>query len=516
MKAMNNTLNNTLNLQPAVNATVPLSGAANAGTGASGAFAQLLGSLVTTAGTPMANEGGGALTAIPVAVSEGDASVTNSASPTEQPQAAVVMLQPDAALIAALLGQMQTPYAMPVAAAPTVAVPDAPAPAATTAAAQTNAVNGVPVVADFPLEYATTEATAAAASTTPTPAPSTASEPQQPATRTSEATPALSGTRLEVQTQPSSSEAALVAAVARGEPTTSATAMVLPKALSASPPPSPVPAATLAAVPMSNPPMAMPNTTPLSASDEPGTSEERPHPSLASVMRDDNPAPSTRARALDELRHGLPVQSAEYAQESAGTASAVATESTNSLAAAHAAARSPFPASGQRDDRLIDATAIPAAMPAAAAAHGDLPATSLNIAPRFASPEWQPAFTQNVKMLVNDGLSSATLQLNPGEFGPIEVRIVISDQRADISFMVDHPDANAAIQSSLSELRDQLARSGIQLGQTSVGAHPQHPQQSGDTPRHQTQAAPAPEHAPANPTPAPTRGNSGGRVDIYA
>jgi flagellar hook-length control protein FliK len=138
----------------------------------------------------------------------------------------------------------------------------------------------------------------------------------------------------------------------------------------------------------------------------------------------------------------------------------------------------------------------------------------VSIAPRLASPEWQPAFANSVKLLVNEGASAATLQLNPAEFGPIDVRIVVSDQRADISFMVAHPDANAAIQSSLAELRDQLARSGIQLGQASVGAHPQHPREPAPMPRRVAAANPAAAAPGTRLTAVRSRGH--GTIDIYA
>lgn len=158
--------------------------------------------------------------------------------------------------------------------------------------------------------------------------------------------------------------------------------------------------------------------------------------------------------------------------------------------------------------------AIVATTPAAIASRGDALPPTVHIAPHLDTPAWQPAFAGSVKLLLQEGTSAATLQLNPAEFGPIDVRIVVTDQRADIAFTVTHPDANAAIQSSLTELRDQLARSGIQLGQTSVGAHSQQPRQPPAAPRRDSASAPHAATAAAALTPARSRGH--GSIDIYA
>jgi flagellar hook-length control protein FliK len=166
-------------------------------------------------------------------------------------------------------------------------------------------------------------------------------------------------------------------------------------------------------------------------------------------------------------------------------------------------------------DRASDVSASAIAAPFAIAAHGDT-MPQVTIAPRMDTPEWQPAFAHNVKMLVNDGVTGATLQLNPAEFGPIQVRIVMTEQRADISFMVTSTDANAALQSALPELRDQLARSGIQLGQTSVGAQSQNPHQPAPAPRPTVATAGTPGTSAPAGAPQPVRPRSSSQIDTFA
>lgn len=160
-----------------------------------------------------------------------------------------------------------------------------------------------------------------------------------------------------------------------------------------------------------------------------------------------------------------------------------------------------------------DEFAIPASATVPSLMRGDM-LTTVNIAPRMDTPEWQPAFARSVKMLVSDGTPAASLQLNPAEFGPIEVRIVINDRRADISFLVTNPNADAALQSALPELRDQLARSGIQLGQTSVGTQAQDQRQPANTPRREPAANLA--NAPAAGPVLPSRPRSTSQIDTFA
>lgn len=163
----------------------------------------------------------------------------------------------------------------------------------------------------------------------------------------------------------------------------------------------------------------------------------------------------------------------------------------------------------ERSDEFV----IPGQATVATSLRGDV-VTSLTIAPRMDTPEWQPAFARGVRLLVNDGTTAASLQLNPAEFGPIDVRIVITDRRADISFLVTNPNADAALQSALPELRDQLARSGIQLGQTSVGAQGQEHRQPADSPRreHAADASATPSAAPT----LPTRPRTNSQIDTFA
>lgn len=145
----------------------------------------------------------------------------------------------------------------------------------------------------------------------------------------------------------------------------------------------------------------------------------------------------------------------------------------------------------------------------------------VDINPRFGSAEWRPAFTSNVQMLVNNGITQAALQLHPADLGPIEVRIQMVEQRADISFTVANADAGTAIQSALPDLREQLQRGGIQLGQTSVGGNGSQSQDARQpfTPAHQAAMQPYVRNAEIStanqPLPLATA-RSANQIDFYA
>ena len=71
--------------------------------------------------------------------------------------------------------------------------------------------------------------------------------------------------------------------------------------------------------------------------------------------------------------------------------------------------------------------------------------------------------------MITEQTQVARLQLTPGDLGPVDVRIAISDHRAEIAFAVSSPEAKAAIQQALPQLRETFAASGLQLGEATFG-----------------------------------------------
>lgn len=498
---MNNVPNTLATLAP-VNATAnPSAAGASAApaAGEAGAFAQVLGTAVsnitdnttnTTAAAALPEAVIGA--AVPAATAV--ALPQDAPAPEAAPQE-LTMAPPDAALIASLLGQMQAPYAALVPAAPAPA-PE-PHPTALPAAQTLSSVPAMPVTSAVP-ESGTILAEQ------PTPAPrDPAAAAALPPAASDVAAPAqdrdpdrhAGNTPPETVRAPAEPRAAPQAAVARD----------LPAALAASAARISTAAAN-ANAPLRDAPARPANDV---VADEGAHATAAARDMMHSAISDEAVHPAHLPTYAD-LKRALETPSVNREQEAATVAVA---------APAMAAALSTQPRAGAfkaAHDFNAELPAIVATTPAAIASRVDAPPPIVNIAPHMDTPAWQPAFAGNVKLLVQEGTSAATLQLNPAEFGPIDVRIVVTDQRADIAFTVTHPDANAAIQSSLSELREQLARSGIQLGQTSVGAHPQQPRQPPAPPRRETASPPDVSAAAATLPPGRSRGLGHGSIDIYA
>jgi len=126
----------------------------------------------------------------------------------------------------------------------------------------------------------------------------------------------------------------------------------------------------------------------------------------------------------------------------------------------------------------IDATANAAAglnastpqaslLPAAPA-----PVTTAAVQATLHSPQWPSEFGRQVVSLAQSADANrphtAELRLDPPELGPVRITINLSDNVAHAMFVSPHASVRQAIENALGSLQQQLAQSGISLGQTSV------------------------------------------------
>lgn len=81
---------------------------------------------------------------------------------------------------------------------------------------------------------------------------------------------------------------------------------------------------------------------------------------------------------------------------------------------------------------------------------------------------WDQAISQKVVWMVGAGEQSATLTLNPPDLGPLQVVIHVHNDQADTTFISDNAEVRQALENGLSNLRDKMSESGIQLGQANV------------------------------------------------
>lgn len=123
----------------------------------------------------------------------------------------------------------------------------------------------------------------------------------------------------------------------------------------------------------------------------------------------------------------------------------------------------PLPEAGARADWMQ------AAMPAL---HSLPPSLALPASPPLALN--QPAFADElgaqVAMWTRQGVQQAELRLNPAEMGPVQVRIQLSGEQAQVQFVAEAAATRDALQAALPELSQALAAEGLQLAGADVQA----------------------------------------------
>lgn len=95
----------------------------------------------------------------------------------------------------------------------------------------------------------------------------------------------------------------------------------------------------------------------------------------------------------------------------------------------------------------------PAAPPAAAPAQ-------LQIATALDAPEWGQQLGERVNWLVSQDLTNAQLKLTPAHLGPIEIRISVSEDQANVWFGAHSAVTREALEAAAPRLRDMLGAQG--------------------------------------------------------
>jgi flagellar hook-length control protein FliK len=93
----------------------------------------------------------------------------------------------------------------------------------------------------------------------------------------------------------------------------------------------------------------------------------------------------------------------------------------------------------------------------------------IRVATPFAQSGWAQEVDQKLSWMVTNTRQQADLVLNPPDLGRIEVTLVVKGDEVSASFASPHQAVREAIEESLVRLRESLAESGINLGQTHVG-----------------------------------------------
>jgi len=152
-------------------------------------------------------------------------------------------------------------------------------------------------------------------------------------------------------------------------------------------------------------------------------------------------------------------------------AAAVATVAPNANLAAALGNAEHALATGDTDthkDHGLEALAL-----ATAPAPTPAPATPALPQLQLASPPGSPGFAgelgQQVLWLGQQDIKEAKIRLHPEDLGSIDVHLSVSHDRVDVVFSAQHPAAVTAVQQSLPQLDQLLARHGLSLGHAEVG-----------------------------------------------
>jgi flagellar hook-length control protein FliK len=79
------------------------------------------------------------------------------------------------------------------------------------------------------------------------------------------------------------------------------------------------------------------------------------------------------------------------------------------------------------------------------------------------SNEWANEVGNRLTLMASHKVQSASLQLNPDNLGPVQVKIEVNNNQANVWFTADHPDTRTALEQSLPRLRELFASQGMSL-----------------------------------------------------
>lgn len=158
------------------------------------------------------------------------------------------------------------------------------------------------------------------------------------------------------------------------------------------------------------------------------------------------------------------------AAASAATSRAIAQAAGALLATSSSSDKHAFAGGGDSLGNAAGDTAAGGAavqLSANAAGSSDAVSTvSLKVAAGVESPEFGQGLAERVSYMVDNNLSGAKLQVNPPQLGPIEVRIALQGDHAQISFTSHSAVTREALQASSPKLREMLGAQGF--GQVSI------------------------------------------------
>jgi len=138
-------------------------------------------------------------------------------------------------------------------------------------------------------------------------------------------------------------------------------------------------------------------------------------------------------------------------------------------------------------------------------------------AAQLSARQMQDQLGQQLQRMVKEGRWQANLSLNPARLGQVNISLVMEDGVLKTQLLSSNPGVRELLESSLPKLRDQLADSGLQLADVSVGAESRgHQQARGEQPDWQLSQTVKSTSEEQIPMAASHRSNHDGDVDTFA
>lgn len=91
---------------------------------------------------------------------------------------------------------------------------------------------------------------------------------------------------------------------------------------------------------------------------------------------------------------------------------------------------------------------------------------------RVGEPGWDKSLSSKMLLLFGRDQQSIEMKLNPAKLGPLEVRLSMQQDQANITFLSSHATVREAVELALPRLREMLSSNDIQLASAQVSDHP--------------------------------------------
>jgi flagellar hook-length control protein FliK len=86
------------------------------------------------------------------------------------------------------------------------------------------------------------------------------------------------------------------------------------------------------------------------------------------------------------------------------------------------------------------------------------------------NPQWDAALGERVVVMAKQDINFAEIRLNPAHLGPVEVRLSVHQDQAQVVLIANHAGTREALEAALPRLRDMLADAGLTLSSANVAS----------------------------------------------